>query len=190
VKTKIRQSLLSSRREQPAEELEEKNKKIIARLTEESLFKKARTVLFYIPVRGEVDTLDAIRQSLAIWKKQVVVPKVAKEKQLELFEIKSLAELKPGAFGIFEPDVRPGRAVLPEELDLAIIPGIAFDERGNRVGYGHGYYDRLLKRVFAPAIGLAYENQLLSGIPAECHDVPVQLIITEKRTIECNSGKI
>lgn len=185
MKRKIRETALNNRQSKTAEEANGKNLKITGRLVEHPLFKKANVILFYVSVRGEVDTVEAIRQSLAIWKKRVVVPKVTKDKRLELFEIKSLSELKPGAFGIFEPDVSPGREVLAEELDLAIIPGIAFDERGHRVGYGHGYYDRLLKRIFAPTIGLAYEDQLVTAIPEESHDVPVQIVITEQRTIEC-----
>jgi 5-formyltetrahydrofolate cyclo-ligase len=69
---------------------------------------------------------------------------------------------------------------------LVIVPGIAFDLRGHRIGYGNGYYDRLLKRIHAPSIGLAFDEQVVDFIPNKFHDVAVDKVVTEKRVIKCD----
>ena len=148
-------------------------------------FLSAKTVLFYVSFRSEVETLSLIRESLAMGKR-VVLPKVDRANHvLTLYEIKNMNELSPGYMGIPEPDLPDERCAVIEDIDLAIIPGAGFDLSGNRLGYGVGYYDGLLSQRTKniQIIALAYDEQLVDSIPAEKHDVRVNLIVTDKRVI-------
>jgi len=121
-----------------------------------------------------------IRQALAAGKR-VVLPKV-KGKELALFEIKKFdTDVSAGAWGIPEPREQSPAAL--ESVDLIIVPGLAFDERGNRLGYGAGFYDKLLAAFTKTTAALAYEAQVVPEVPAAKHDVPIQKIVTEKRII-------
>jgi len=121
-----------------------------------------------------------IRQALAAGKR-VVLPKV-KGKELALFEIKQFdTDVSAGAWGIPEPREKDPAAL--ESVDLIIVPGLAFDEHGNRLGYGAGFYDKLLAIFTKTTAALAYETQVVPEVPAAKHDVPIQKIVTEKRVI-------
>jgi 5-formyltetrahydrofolate cyclo-ligase len=118
--------------------------------------------------------------------KRAILPKVDKTRhKLLLYEIKKLDELVPGFMGIPEPFQSEEREVLLEDIDLVIIPGAGYDYAGNRLGYGGGYYDILLagRKKNTPIIALAYEEQLVDAIPAEQHDVRVDMIVTDQRVI-------
>jgi 5-formyltetrahydrofolate cyclo-ligase len=116
--------------------------------------------------------------------KRVVLPRV-KGRQLALFEIKDFdKDVSPGAWGIPEPV--ESHPVLLTDIDLIITPGAAFDESGNRLGYGAGFYDRILPSFAGMTIALAFEAQIVPQVPADKHDVPVMKIVTEKRIIETN----
>lgn len=148
-------------------------------------FRKAGIILFYVSVRGEVRTDRMISESLRKGKKILVPFPKPKEKELLISEIHDLNELQPGAFGIPVPQ-NPKDFPL-DKIDLVIIPGIAFDPAGNRIGYGIGFYDRFLKKLRknVPLVALAYDFQLVSHIPTDRMDVKVHKIITEKGVISC-----
>lgn len=149
-------------------------------------FIDAKTVLFYASFRSEVETLSMMRESLEMGKR-VAVPQVDKERyRLRLYEIKDMNELSPGYMGIPEPSLPDERLVSLDDIDLVIIPGVGFDYSGRRLGYGAGYYDKLLSNMDRkiPFIALAYEEQLVSSIPLELHDVKLDMIITDKRVIK------
>ena len=149
-------------------------------------FIAAKTVFFYASLRSEVDTLSMIKESLKMGKK-IVLPKVDKERhRLKLHEIKDISELSPGYMGIPEPSLFDERLINLDDVELVIIPGAAFDNSGNRLGYGAGYYDILLSEGERkiPVIALAYEEQLVDSIPAEKHDVKVDMIVSDKRVIK------
>ncbi|WP_375220777.1 5-formyltetrahydrofolate cyclo-ligase [Symbiobacterium thermophilum] len=141
---------------------------------------RARTVLLYIPVRGEVDTA-ALAAAGRQAGKRLLLPRVERaERGLRLHRWDGTPEqLVRGAYGIPEP-----RPDLPQEdpraVDLVVVPGVAFDRRGRRLGYGGGYYDRLLPLLAgAAAIGLGYGFQLVERLPAEAHDVPLDALATD-----------
>ena len=148
-------------------------------------FSKANIILFYVSVKGEVRTDRMISQALRRGKKILVPFAKPKEKELLISEIHDLNELSPGAFGIPAP-MHPKEFPL-NKIDLVIIPGIAFDKKGNRIGYGRGFYDRFLKKLKknVPLVALAYDFQIVEQIPTDRMDVKVHKIITEKGVISC-----
>lgn len=177
----------------------EENKKINEsairrRLFSLEYFKEAKTILFYASFRSEVDTIKSIQNTLKL-KKRVVLPVVdTKHKQLKLYEVHDTSELSPGYMGIPEPVPSRMRNIGLNEIDIEIIPGIGFDPKGNRLGYGAGYYDKLLShkskrlsktRGHITTIALAFEEQIAEKIPSEPHDIRVDLIVTDKRIINC-----
>ncbi|OGW74836.1 MAG: 5-formyltetrahydrofolate cyclo-ligase [Nitrospirae bacterium RIFOXYB2_FULL_43_5] len=150
-------------------------------------FTDAKTILFYASFRSEVDTIEMIKISLGQGKR-AVLPKVDKKnKMLKLYEIKDINEFAKGYIGILEPSVSEERLTGLDDIGLVIIPGTAFDISGNRLGYGAGFYDRLLAGIKnkIPVIAPAYEEQVVENIPSEPHDVKVTKIVTDKRVIEC-----
>jgi len=137
--------------------------------------------MFYASFQSEVETHLMIRRALSEGKR-VVLPRV-KGKELELIEIGNFdQDVSPGAWGIPEPD--RGQSVAVKDIGLIIVPGAAFDERGNRLGYGAGFYDKLLPSFHKTTVALAFEVQILPEVPTDQHDVPVKKIVTEKRVIE------
>jgi 5-formyltetrahydrofolate cyclo-ligase len=159
---------------------------IISRLEALPIFQKARTIHAYVAWRNEVDTHDLILRLLQE-RRRVAVPKVDQATgQLQHYFITGFSELQKGAFGILEPLSDPGRRAAPSQFDLVLVPGLAFDRAGNRLGMGKGHYDRFLVEVHAPKIALAYDFQLVEKLPVEAHDQRVNIIITEKNVISCS----
>lgn len=181
LKKSIREQAHANRKAQAdKEELSQKICETFAALPE---FSAAGTVMVYIDVRTEVRT----RQNLpALLKsgKRIVVPYCV-DKELELFRLEDMDELAIGMYKILEPknELRESAAkrVDVKELDLIMVPGVAFDRRGARMGHGFGYYDKLLEhaRADAPLVALAFECQLFPEIPTQAHDVFMDKIVTE-----------
>ncbi len=140
-----------------------------------SVFKKAKRVMFYIAFGGEVDTEDMIKEAQELGK-IIVVPVCKKNRIIKACLLGKDAKLARGPYGIWEPVVQ--ECVDLKHLDLVIVPGIAFDKKGNRLGRGKGYYDRFLKRLprKTTSIGLAYDFQILPSVPAKAHDVGVNKV--------------
>lgn len=149
-------------------------------------FRSARKVLFYASYKSEVDTFDLIRDSISI-NKIVALPKVNSQSfTLDIYEIKDLKELHSGYRNIPEPSLPSDRILKATDIDLIIVPGVAFDTHCNRLGYGKGFYDKLLNEKLCPAIALAYEEQIVETVPTESHDIKMDKIITDKRVITKN----
>ena len=186
-KASARHVILAARDALSAEDRKEKGRAVAERLLGQAEYIKSGTVLFYVSFRSEVATLGMIKAALAAGKK-VLVPKVdRKAHRLKLYEIKDLdKDLETGYMGIFEPVEATARHAMPEDADLVIMPGVGFDGKGRRLGYGGGYYDRLIEtlRPGARLIALAFEAQVVVEIPSEGHDKKVPKIITEARVIE------
>ncbi|TAL55603.1 MAG: 5-formyltetrahydrofolate cyclo-ligase [Nanoarchaeota archaeon] len=139
-------------------------------------FKKAKIVLSYIPIRNEVaaDNFGG---------KGIVLPGFDSKKNL--VALKHDGKLVDGPYSTKQPPCEKKRAVKLSSIDIAIVPGVAFDKKGNRIGYGKGYYDRLLSKIDAKKVGLAYGFQVFENLPAESHDIKVDYIVTENRVIKC-----
>ncbi len=138
----------------------------------------ARTLSAYLAQPAEVQTGALIDAAFAAGKR-VAVPAWQPELNSYAFAwLESGAPLRPGRLGIPEPAAP--RWVSPSELDLLLVPLVAFDRHGRRLGHGGGYFDRLLSRAGGLKVGLAFEVQRLTAVPAEGHDVGLDLIITER----------
>ena len=181
MKNQLKESILKKRNSLSKEEIIEKSSKIKGNLFSLDYYKKSKTIMFFVSFNSEVDTHDMIRDALK--SKTVVVPKVAYH-EIEPSFIIDFDNLIPGKFGILEPIET--MKIAYKNIDLILVPGIAFDKEGHRIGYGFGYYDKFLKKVpKAIKIGLAFDFQIVDKIPREMHDVPVDLIVTEERVVEC-----
>ena len=181
MKNAIRKQVLDTRFRLSPEERRARSIEIETRLFSLAEFRSASLVLFYASFQSEVETHHMIRRALAEGKR-VALPKV-KGKELELFEIRSFdKDVAPGAWGIPEPE--SGVPAKLTDIDLIVVPGAAFDGRGNRIGYGAGFYDKLLPHFPGRTVALAFELQIVADAPAAGHDIPVQKIITEKRIID------
>ncbi|MDA7951329.1 MAG: 5-formyltetrahydrofolate cyclo-ligase [Pirellulaceae bacterium] len=170
---------------------EKRSQAIIDRLYTMPIYQRASTVLFYVDFREEVQTQGAIAEALNT--KRVAVPWSAGRNQLSLFHLHSLKELTPGKYGVPEPLLslreKKDRQVKPADLDLVLVPGVAFDRQGNRLGYGKGYYDRFLqacpKKV--ASVGLSFDCQVVDKVPADSLDVPLDFLITETKIVRFSS---
>lgn len=187
-KSAIRLLGQAARRQQP--EKLAASRRIFERLVALPGFGDRRTILFYLDARDEVRTQFALADQLAR-PVRVVIPWCTSTGELGLFWLRDLSELSPGAFGILEPRselrLSPERRVQPSEVDLVLVPGVAFDESGGRLGHGQGYYDKLLAGVRPQChrVGLAFESQIVPHVPREPHDIPMHDILTERRSIRC-----
>jgi len=158
---------------------------IVARLSELPSFAAARTLLLTLPFRSEWDTMPLVRQALAEGKR-VAIPRVnAATRMLDLYVIADpVLDIGVGHQGIPEPLLHCG-AVEPSAIDWVLVPGVTFDRSGRRLGYGGGYYDRLLALLTpgTPRIAGAYDLQVVPQVPAAPHDLVVDTVATPTRML-------
>ena len=177
-KHQLRIALLRQLRTQKEEQRRRKSQAVIRKLLRLAVFRKAKTVLCYVSLSYEVETRRLLERMLAQGKR-VVVPRVQGRK-LFLSAIRDPdSDLAPGAFGVLEPASEAMPPVPLRQLDLVVVPGLAFYHRGHRLGHGFGYFDGLLTRLpkRIPSIGLCFDFQLLEHLPTHTHDRPVQAVI-------------
>ncbi|CAN5841475.1 5-formyltetrahydrofolate cyclo-ligase [soil metagenome] len=187
-KAAIRARLLAERSGADAAVRDAWSAAIADRLGELPLWREARVVHTYVgAVQGEVATRGIVRRALAEGK-TVACPRVRwRPRGLDSFVIGSLDELVESRRGLWEPDPARDDPIESPALDLVLVPGLAFDRRGWRVGFGAGLYDRFLSGVSAPRVALAFSLQLVDSLPVEPHDEPVDWIVTEGETIACRA---
>lgn len=180
-KQAIRQQAHENRRNQANKD--EVSVKICERFMGLPDYAAAKTVMFYVDVRDEVRTRQALPAALQSGKR-IVVP-YCLDGELELFHLENMDELELGMYRILEPrkELRTVKEkhLQPEDLDLIMVPGVAFDRNGGRTGHGKGYYDKLLQhaRLDAPLVALSFECQLFDEIPCEHHDIYMDKVVTE-----------
>lgn len=182
-KAEIRKRMMNLRRQLPDEKVIEKSLKIMEHLFSLDVVINARLIMTYVDANGEVRTREIIKHALEAGKRIAVPVCVPEKGEIMVSEIFSLNELVPGHYGIMEPKKECIRPVDVSKIDVVLIPGLAFDLKGNRIGYGKGYYDRFLGSLesFTVKIALAYEFQVLEEVPFEHFDVAVDYIITERK---------
>jgi 5-formyltetrahydrofolate cyclo-ligase len=192
LKRAIREQAHENRRQQ--DNKDELSRAICEKFVSLPEYATARTVMFYVDVRTEVRTRDDLATALTHGKK-IVVPWCNAQGELELFWLKGMDDLAIGMYKILEPkpELRnlADRQVPVAELDLVMVPGVAFTREGARMGHGKGYYDKLLEhaRPDAPLVALAFECQLFPEIPTQDHDVFMDKIITEVALYEGRGRK-
>lgn len=190
-KALLRKRILAFRRAQSPEEIREKSEKIRQRLFTFNLFCGAGTVLFYLAIEDEVQTKKMISESLhrgkrvAVpfinWQRREILPSELKDPQ---------KDLEVGIQKIPQPRKNFYRSIPPASIDLVIVPGVVFDKKGNRLGFGVGFYDRFLGKLSEKTnlIALAFELQLVDNVPSRSHDIAVDYLITERGIIDCKKS--
>lgn len=181
-KQRIREAAHAARQAQP--DKDEVSREVMSRFMTLPEYQAAGCVMFYVDVRAEVRTRHDLPNALASGKK-IVVPYCV-DGLLQLFHLESMDELEIGMYRILEPraDLRDvaAKRVEVEELDLILVPGVAFDRHGGRTGHGKGYYDKLLEhaRPDTPLVAAAFECQLFDEIPTDSHDIFMDKVVTER----------
>lgn len=188
LKKEIRSRIEAQRRQLSSEWVKSKSQQIVLNLQSLPEFQGARTVHCYVSWRNEVHTHDLISNMLREGR-QVVVPVVDLANRTLLHSaIRTFDDLKPGAFGILEPPKENLQKILFNELDLVIVPGVAFDLSGHRIGFGGGYYDNFLTHVTATKIALTYQFQIVEKIPIRKEDQRVDILVSEEGVYRVERG--
>ena len=179
-KGSLRKYYLKLLKEQDKEECLRKSRLIAGQFWKLPAIHKARSILFYASMPGEVDTLAMIEKAIFSGK-QVSLPIVEQiQRKLIPTIISSMEDVHESTYGIAEPHFDPDKAFALKDLDVVIVPGLAFDKQHHRLGRGKGYYDRFLSTLpkTVTTVGLAFDFQLTESLPTEAHDVRLGQIIT------------
>ncbi|WP_099467639.1 5-formyltetrahydrofolate cyclo-ligase [Konateibacter massiliensis] len=178
-KKDIRKNVLQKRSELTNEELQQKSDAISHTFLNLPEYQNAPMIYIYMDFKNEVVTKHVIEDAFQRGKK-VAIPKIIDD-EMHFFYMEEGQELTEGYFGIREPNVT---VPVQDSQGVMVVPGVAFEEKGYRVGYGKGYYDRFLaKNPMLKKIAFAFELQMVDEIPYDIHDIPMDIIITENRMI-------
>lgn len=189
-KKRLRAEILRLRAEIPEAKIRDDSEIIISKLRSLESFKKSKTIMCFIDFRKEVITRGLIQQSIDSGKR-VLVPIIVKEpdgsRTMKASQLLSFEDdLESGTLGILEPKPEKRRFVDPSEIDFFVSPGLAFDEKRNRLGYGAGFHDVMFKKLRndCDIVAVCFDFQVFEHIPVKDYDVPVKMIMTELRTIK------
>jgi len=168
------------------EERQKKQDAVEERLFDFANFIESKVALLYLRRRSEVDTISIIKRSMDKGKK-IVLPLVDREKsKTTLYKIENLKDdLRMGPNDYLEPDPDRCKPVPPDQIDIAVVPGLAFDEKGGRIGILDNFYDRFIARLpmTTRKVAIAFEEQVISQVPADSRNKFIDIIITDRRTI-------
>jgi len=178
-KGSLRTHYLKLLKEQNKEERQRKSRLIAGQFWKLPVIQQARCILFYASMPGEVETLAMMEKALFTGKR-VALP-IVEQNQRKLIPtlISSMEDVREGTYGIAEPQFDPHKELSLKDIDVVVVPGLAFDRDNNRLGRGKGYYDRFLSTLpkTVSTVGLAFDFQLAPSLPTEAHDVRLQQII-------------
>ena len=186
IKTELRQKYRSLRQSMPTEIKEQKDEAIAAQVRRLWQYQRNSILLIYVSTSIEVDTFRIIRQAIADGKRVAVPRCIPDTRNMEFYYIHSTDELKPGMFGVLEPDPVAENLYSESDGGLCIVPAFSYDWRGYRLGYGKGYYDRFLSRFEGNMVGICYSECVQRSLPHGRFDRPVELLVTEsylRRTV-------
>ncbi|MGI6567781.1 MAG: 5-formyltetrahydrofolate cyclo-ligase [Firmicutes bacterium] len=188
-KRMIREKVLAARDRLTEDERHRLSLKIRDRFFALPQVAAAQQIALFLAFGSEVDTWLFLDQALALGKDVAAPVTLPKAKELAFYPIRSRDEARQGHWGIYEPR-REGEPIPPGRVDIVVVPGAVFDKRGCRIGYGGGYYDRFLgcKALGAWKVGICFDLQLLDEVPRAEHDVPVDVVLTETRTVVVGRG--
>jgi len=175
-KALLREQYIAARGAIPKAKRAEKSRQIIARIEADPIFIRARAVAIYHPIRTEVDLLGLLNHP----DKRFCLPKITDLSRSQMRFVWYSGQYEDGPFGIREPI---GDYALPHEIDLILVPGLAFDRCGYRLGYGKGFYDNYLSLYPNSKYGIGFEEQLADNLPHMEHDVKLDVIITDKEAL-------
>ena len=189
-KEQFRRYILRLRDRQSVTDIEQKSLEIIDQVLHLHEYVRARGIACYVSKDSEVDTRPLIRRALDA-NKRVLVP-VVKKGDIDLFfsELKDLGrELAPGSFSIPEPRPEYLRPESLDNVDVLFVPGIVWDKEGYRLGWGRGYFDRVLRTLpeHVRSIGLSFNLQFVNRVPRDQFDLPVNTVVTESRVVRCHT---
>ena len=186
IKTELRQKYRSLRQSMPPEIKEQKDEAIAAQVRRLWQYQRNSILLIYVSTSIEVDTFRIIRQAIADGKRVAVPRCIPDTRNMEFYYIRSTDELKPGMFGVLEPDPIAENLYSESDGGLCIVPAFSYDWRGYRLGYGKGYYDRFLSHFEGNMVGICYSECVQRSLPHGRFDRPVELLVTEsylRRTV-------
>ncbi len=190
MKAVLREQMKRARLALSKAEVRRRSAIIARRLLELEAFRRASGVMLYLSVRNEVDTTLVVTHCLNNGKR-LALPRMDYEyDRIVAHRVDDLtSQLVLGRMGLVEPDPTKTDVALPGEVDLVVVPGLAFDHRGNRIGWGRGYYDAFLASLGARAcrVGLAYGFQLVEAIVHDGHDIPMDYVVTDETTLVLSS---
>ena len=189
-KKELRKKVQELRDALPPDERKELSRRVAENLWSVPEFATAQTVLFFISFRSEVSTLPMIERALEEGKRVCVPCTNMDDKSMVASQLRDLEnDLLVGNYDILEPRPECLQPVPPEEIDVVLLPGVAFDLTGGRLGYGGGYYDRFLEKCRPGCLFIApaFELQIVEHVPCADHDHHIHKIVTEERVIDCPS---
>ena len=175
-KSSLRKTLLEKRDATSFDLIKISSRQIQANLERIEDYRNAKSIAFYYPIGSEVKTQDLMLKVLSLGK-DVLLPKV-QEDELDFRKITDLNSLEKGSFDIMEPKDNCKKS---DKIDVIIVPTVGISADGNRLGYGHGYYDRFLAKTDAVSVALTYEKQIIKSVPSTENDVTINWIVTEDR---------
>lgn len=184
-KRQLRNSVLQQLNDMSYQQYRERSFAIAQNLLQQPAILNATTIGITLSNKPEVDTSFIIEQ---LWKmnKKVVVPKcVVSERAMQFYEINTFAQTERAHKNILEPIPELCDPVEKQQIDVIVVPGVVFDDRGYRIGFGGGYYDRYLQHYTGMKIALAFDEQLINEVPRESHDLPVHILVREHKCVFC-----
>lgn len=186
LKDTLRKNMLNERKNMNIQDVSVFSNKIIDTIIKLPEFKNCKNVMLYLSFNKEVNTYPLVNFCFENHKTVISPYCIQANREIVPFKITNLtSDLTKSTFGVMEPKHELLEKANIEDIDLIIVPGVVFDNHCNRIGFGAGYYDRFLpkKSKNTPAIGIAYDYQVIDSIPTSEYDVPLDFIVTEKRII-------
>ena len=180
-KAEIRRQMRRLRRDLSEEEQQRAADGVYAQVMRMDCYRTARTVMAYAAVRGEL-SMRRIMEDIRASGRLLALPRCGESGDMDAFIVTEQRQLRRGAYGIWEPD-ETCPPIEPDDMDLILVPGTAFDRQGDRLGQGGGYYDRYLAQTRAVRIGVCHDFALLDAVPTQAHDARMDGVVTPKHTI-------
>lgn len=181
-KEEIRQINKAKRKEMLSYEVCEKSKLAAGFLLNSEIYKNSKVIMLYYPLGNETDTSYIFKRALMDDKTVVYPITDSNTNEITAVLADTNTQFSKGAYSVFEPDVKNE---FDDNIDLVIVPGIAFDKRGFRVGFGKGCYDRFLGKIETFKVGLCYDFQLINDIESDNHDIKMDYLVSESGMIVC-----
>jgi 5-formyltetrahydrofolate cyclo-ligase len=186
-KEQYRHKMFALRSGLKQEQVDSRSQKVVERFLSFSELQKYSNYLAYLPINKEVDTTSLLSRLLGLGK-NVYLPRCHEDLvgQMDFFRIFNFSDLRPGYCGIYEPCLDLSMLYINHDRALCILPGLAFDRKGFRLGYGRGFFDRYFKSLQGPMpflTGFAYDFQVVDFLPADEWDIPVDLVVSDEEII-------